>query len=322
MSKRKKSEIKIKEDDLSRPTSITTLEEPREWNFILELKEEIIGLVLKQSKEWVEFEDNIADGYRFFVLGSFTRLLISELIIDGHLELLSGDGVEWFESTLQRVAYAALFREGIPFKTKPIKGRLPILLREYARVQREYAVYCARRENELVRPLKIQRISVQNFAPYGRGREFSEKDVEDYYKEKNSNIFYLDGSRYSGMSLWEGSGQPVELGRFVAYKTEFEAVASTTHKDTDELIVPDRPCILQIEASESSIDHFNGDLFLIPEGVPIYIKKGLPHHIPFGLTMGAFTSPVLFQVNPDTRQREVAKRVYKYKRVFLRWPKF
>lgn len=317
----KKNDIKnVSDKKVETPVDF---EEPREWENILEMKEELIALVIKQAKSWIELDENLPDGYRYLALGTFTRLLLSEIIIDGHIELLSGDGVEWFESTLKRVAYAASFREGIHMKpAAKFQGRMPHLLREYARIQREYAVYCSRGANELVRPLKIQRISVQTFSPYGKGREFSETDVEKFYKEKETETFYLDGQSYSGMSLWDGTAEPVEMGRFVAYQRDFELSEASSHNDTDELLVPDRPCILQIESFNENADYFNGDLFLIPEGVPVYIKKGLPHFMPFGLSLGAFTSPVLFQINRTTHQRDVSKRIYKFKRKFLRWPKF
>lgn len=303
---------------------VSAIEEPREWNAILEMKEELIALVIKQSKIWLDIDKNLPDGYRYFAIGSFTRLLISEIIIDGHIELLSGDGVEWFESTLKRACYAASFREGIPMKPSvDLQGsRMLNLLREYARAQRQYAVYCSRMTNELQRPLRIQRISVQTFAQYGIGREFNEALVERFYKDNRTKNFYLDGQRYSGMSLWDGAKEPVELGRLVSYQREFELSETTVHDDTDELIIPDRPCILQIEPVGEKEKFFNGDLFLIPEGLPIYIKKGQPHSVPFGLSLGAFTSPILFQVNSETRQRDVEKRTYDFARVFLKWPKF
>ncbi len=323
MSKQKKIQETEKTENLNEIPQENYLEEPREWNNILELKEELIALAIKQSKSFVEMDSNLPDGYRYLLLGTFTRLLLSEIIIDGHIELLAGDGIEWFENTVNKVAYATSFREGIQLTPSvKLQGRIINLLREYARAQREYAVFTTRGANELIRPLRIQRISVQSFAPYGKGREFNESDIEKFYKQQASSTFYLDGQRYSGMSLWEGSKAPVELGRFVASQRQFDLCECSIHKDTDELIVPDRPCIIQIESEDEKSDFFNGDLFLIPEGLPIYIKKNHPHSIPFGISLGAFTSPVLFQVNTDSRQRDVNKRVYNFKRKFLVWPKF
>ena len=151
-------------------------------------------------------------------------------------------------------------------------------------------------------PIRIWSGGSDRFLRYGRILEFSNRAVAGFFEGSTRPMYYVDG-KLTGIRL--GEEGLYEAGRIVVPWREPAIYVEDYHSGTSELLVPDGPVIMQVvHPDDDREEYFNGELFYIPRGVPLFIKKEIRHFAPLPVDRGMVTSPVVFRLATTTDQKD------------------
>jgi hypothetical protein len=164
-------------------------------------------------------------------------------------------------------------------------------------------------------PIRIWSGVSPRFQKYGVILELPDEEVTQFFNANPAPMYYVNG-QVTGLRL--GIEGAWEAGRIVMRQRPFSVYIEDFHGDTEEVLVPDKPTILQVDLPESPRQpYFNGELFYVPRGVVIYINRRVRHFAPMPVFPGATTSPVIFRLATTTDAKDFHHNNYKFVRRIL-----
>ena len=181
--------------------------------------------------------------------------------------------------------------------------------------QQSYAQCIARQGSDAPRPIRIWSGGSPRFGRYGKVLEFPDQTVTDVFAKGRPPIYYVDG-KVTGLRL--GEEGVFETGRIVVPARPPVVYIEDHHELTPELLVPDTPALIQVVAPEEDCEkYFNGELFYIPRGVPVFINCRMRHFLPLPLFSGMLTSPAVFRLATTTDAKDFHHVHFRFKRRVL-----
>lgn len=304
------------------------LAEPEVFRAVLATKLQLTRALNEHCHEIVGCDAGLIAAQKLGAFGCFLGLLMGEIAIDRSEEEFRRypNPAEWFDAVIWEnttTGRGVSLREGVSLYRK---GATPADLADaiggYWEAQRCYLEHC-RTFAGSPRPLRIQRFEDETFTPYGRSLALADDQV---FRE-----VLKDERFYTGGRVVVGEGQTWELGRLVTDKRQggsYYAVQCDSHRKTEEILVPDRDCILTVDRYREperdddgrlTLPCFEGEVFLLRGGHPVVINKGISHTAPtrFGYG-GALTTPVLFQRGTTVGEhRDIELVRFREHRLFL-----
>jgi hypothetical protein len=164
-------------------------------------------------------------------------------------------------------------------------------------------------------PIRIWSGASPRFKKYGVILELPDEEVTEFFRLNSAPVFYVNG-QITGLRI--GTGGVWEAGRIVMKNRPFSIYIEDFHRNTEEVLVPDKPTILQVDmpAAESR-PYFNGELFYVPRGVVIYINREVKHFAPLPVLTGATTSPVIFRLGTTGEAKDFHHNKFEFVRRIL-----
>ncbi len=164
-------------------------------------------------------------------------------------------------------------------------------------------------------PIRIWSGVSPRFKRYGVILELPDEEVTEFFRLDPAPVFYVNG-QVTGLRI--GSEGVWEAGRIVMKERPFSIYIEDFHHNTEEVLVPDKPTILQVDSpAAESRPYFNGELFYVPRGVVIYINREVRHFAPLPVLTGATTSPVIFRLATTTDAKDFHHNKFEFVRRIL-----
>ncbi len=274
---------------------------------VLQTKKQLIHALAEEHLNLVRFDAQGLPKLSYYsALKAFLEQTMADVVIDRTEDDFSrfATAQVWFWWSVNEITAdgkGVHLREGVRLHaTGQLSERVALALDHYWEAQKRYAESCRAQTPDHPRPLRIRAFNNETFAPYGSSLSLEDQLV---FKEIVAKERY-----YTGGQVTIGDGETWELGRLVADTRSggvFYAQQCDSHKRTDEVLVPDRTCVLTVSAYRTpqrdaqqglSLPYFDGDVFIVREGQPVVIHKGIMHTAPTRLGYsGTLTTPVLFR---------------------------
>lgn len=267
---------------------VSKLEEPRGLEDVIATKKKLINLINRELCNIISLPSKSC-GYKFHRQWATAFELLCEHIIrdDSPISL---SGVNGIQTTLDQVCRGVSLREGInitPLET--VSQDVVKSIHKFKEVQDPYRKYIQSLTDKDPRPIRIWSGESDKFTKYGK----------------------ITGLRLGEDGIYEAGRIIMPLRPQFIYMEDY-------HSKTPELLVPDGPSILQVVTTEDDREeYFNGELFYIQKGVPVYINKGIRHFAPLPLYSGVITSPVIFRLATTTDGKDFHHTKFHYKRRIL-----
>lgn len=274
---------------------------------VLQTKQQLIHVLAEEHLNLIQFDGQRVPKLSYYsALKAFLEQTMADVVIDRTEDDFArfSTAQAWFSWSVNEITAdgkGVHLREGVHLHaTGYLSARMVQALTEYWEAQKRYAEACLAWTPGQPRPLRIRAFNNQTFAAYGSSLSLEDQLV---FKEIVAKERY-----YTGGQVTIGDGETWELGRLVADTRSggvFYAQQCDSHKRTDEVLVPDRTCVLTVssyrvphrDAQQGlSLPYFDGDVFIVREGQPVVIHKGVMHTAPTRLGYsGTLTTPVLFR---------------------------
>jgi len=277
------------------------------YHAVLHTKQQLIHALADAHLSLIQFEDQRLPKMSYYsALKAFLEQTMADVVIDRTDQDFArfSTAQDWFLWSVNEITAdgkGVHLREGVHLHpTGFLADCMVQALNAYWEAQKRYWEDCLTCTPEQPSPLRIRAFNNQTFAPYGSSLSLEDQLV---FKEILAKERY-----YTGGQVTIGDGETWELGRLVADTRSggvFYAQQCDSHKRTDEVLVPDRTCVLTVSSYRVpqrdpdqglSLPYFEGDVFIVREGQPVVIRKGVMHTAPTRLGYsGTLTTPVLFR---------------------------
>jgi len=301
------------------PTELTSetrelLKEPQELERLFDAKQQLIEMVDANIGLIVETPRTGARRNRFSAWITTYELLLAQIIRDD--SPISTKGTDGIQQTIDEVCKGASLREDLPIS--PPEAEYPPFIKGVQNLkaaQDNYRRYISGLTPQDPNPIIIWSGASPRFDKYGKILEIPDQAVIDFFRKKSLLLFYVDGHK-TGLRI--GEDGVWEAGRLVMNGRPLEIYMQDYHEKTEEVLVPDKPTILQVESpTAEQRGYFNGELFYVPRGVVVYLKRNVRHFAPLPLLPGATTSPVIFRLATTTDEKDFHHQQFKYARRIL-----
>jgi len=290
------------------------LEEPEELGSLFEAKQELIKIVDKALEKIINIPKTGLRRNRFSAWLTTYELLLANIIRDD--SPLAEKGAAGLKETLESVCTGASLREFMTIT--PIgEGHVPFVdgVGRLKIAQDKYKSVIASASSLAPNPIRIWSGASPKFKKYGVILELPDEEVTEFFRLNSAPIFYVNG-KITGLRI--GTEGVWEAGRIVMKNRPFSIYIEDFHRNTEEVLVPDKPTILQVDmpAAESR-PYFNGELFYVPRGVVIYLNKEVKHFAPLPVLTGATTSPVIFRLGTTAEAKDFHHHKFEFVRRIL-----
>jgi len=290
------------------------LEEPEELGSLFEAKQELIKIVDKALEKIINIPKTGLRRNRFSVWLTTFELLLANIIRDD--SPLAEKGAAGLKETLESVCTGASLREFMTI-TPIAEGHVPFVdgVGRLKIAQDKYKSVIASASSLAPNPIRIWSGASPKFKKYGVILELPDEEVTEFFRLNSAPIFYVNG-KITGLRI--GTEGVWEAGRIVMKNRPFSIYIEDFHRNTEEVLVPDKPTILQVDmpAAESR-PYFNGELFYVPRGVVIYLNKEVKHFAPLPVLTGATTSPVIFRLGTTAEAKDFHHHKFEFVRRIL-----
>lgn len=290
------------------------LEEPEELGSLFEAKQELIKIVDKALEKIINIPKTGLRRNRFSAWLTTFELLLANIIRDD--SPLAEKGAAGLKETLESVCTGASLREFMTI-TPIAEGHVPFVdgVGRLKIAQDKYKSVIASASSLAPNPIRIWSGASPKFKKYGVILELPDEEVTEFFRLNSAPIFYVNG-KITGLRI--GTEGVWEAGRIVMKNRPFSIYIEDFHRNTEEVLVPDKPTILQVDmpAAESR-PYFNGELFYVPRGVVIYLNKEVKHFAPLPVLTGATTSPVIFRLGTTAEAKDFHHHKFEFVRRIL-----
>ena len=290
------------------------LEEPEELNSLFEVKQDLLKIIDEALGKIINIPESGLRRNRFSAWLTTYELLLANIIRDD--SPLAEKGTAGLKETLESVCIGGSLREFMTI-TPVAEKYVPFIdgVRRLKIAQDKYRSVIASGSPLAPNPIRIWSGASPRFQRYGVILELPDEEVAEFFRLNSAPVFYVNG-QITGLRI--GSGGVWEAGRIVMKNRPFSIYIEDFHHNTEEVLVPDKPTILQVDipAAESR-PYFNGELFYIPRGVIIYINREVKHFAPLPVLTGATTSPVIFRLGTTTEAKDFHHNRFKFVRRIL-----
>jgi len=290
------------------------LEEPEELSSLFEAKQDLIKIVDEALEKIINIPETGLRRNRFSAWLTTYELLLANIIRDD--SPLAEKGTAGLKETLDSVCIGASLREFMPI-TPVAKSYVPFIdgVSRLKIAQDKYRSVIASGSPLAPNPIRIWSGASPRFKKYGVILELPDEEVAEFFRLNSAPVFYVNG-QITGLRI--GTEGVWEAGRIVMKNRPFSVYIEDFHRNTEEVLVPDKPTILQVDmpAAESR-PYFNGELFYVPRGVVIYINREVKHFAPLPVLTGATTSPVIFRLGTTGEAKDFHHNKFEFARRIL-----
>jgi len=290
------------------------LAEPEELGALFEAKQNLIKIVDEALEKIVHIPETGLRRNRFSAWLTTYELLLANIIRDD--SRLAEKGTTGLKETLESVCIGASLRECITIN--PVAKRYVPFTDGVSRLksaQDKYSSVIASTPSFAPNPIRIWSGASPRFRKYGVVLELPDEEVAEFFRLNSAPIFYVDG-KVTGLRI--GTEGVWEAGRIVMKSRPFSIYIEDFHRNTEEVLVPDKPTILQVDMPAAELrPYFNGELFYVPRGVVIYINREVKHFAPLPVLTGATTSPVIFRLGTTGEAKDFHHHKFEFVRRIL-----
>lgn len=290
------------------------LEEPEELTCLFEAKQALIKIVDEALEKIINIPETDIRRNRCSAWLTTYELLLANIIRDD--SPLAEKGTSGLKETLKSVCIGASLREFMtitPAAERYVPFRDGVSRLKVA--QDKYKSVVVSDSPQAPNPIRIWSGASPRFKRYGVILELPDEEVTEFFKLNSAPVFYVNG-QVTGLRL--GNEGVWEAGRIVMKSRPFSVYIEDFHHNTEEILVPDKPTILQAESpTAESRPYFNGELFYVPRGVVIYINREVRHFAPLPVLTGATTSPVIFRLATTTDAKDFHHNKFEFVRRIL-----
>ena len=290
------------------------LEEPEELNSLFEVKQDLIKIVDEALEKIINIPETGLRRNRFSAWLTAYELLLANIIRDD--SPIAEKGAAGLKETLESVCVGASLREFMTIT--PVAERYVPFINGVSRLkiaQDKYRSVIASASSLAPNPIRIWSGASPRFKKYGVILELPDEEVAEFFRLNSAPVFYVNG-QITGLRI--GKEGVWEAGRIVMKNRPFSIYIEDFHRNTEEVLVPDKPTILQVDmpAAESR-PYFTGELFYVPRGVVIYINREVKHFAPLPVLTGATTSPVIFRLGTTAEAKDFHHSKFEFVRRIL-----
>jgi len=290
------------------------LEGPEELNRLFEAKQALIKIIDEALEKIINIPQADLRRNKFSAWLTTYELLLANIVRDD--SPLAEKGTAGLKETLDLVCTGASLREFMTI-TPAAKEYAPFSdgVSRLKGAQDRYRSVVASAPPQAPNPIRIWSGTSPRFQRYGVILELPDEEVTEFFRLDSAPVFYVNG-QVTGLRI--GSEGVWEAGRIVMKERPFSIYIEDFHHNTEELLVPDKPTILQAESPTAEPrPYFNGDLFYVPRGVVIYINREVRHFAPLPVLTGATTSPVIFRLATTTDAKDFHHDKFEFARRIL-----
>ena len=290
------------------------LEEPEELNSLFEVKQDLIKIVDEALEKIINIPETGLRRNRFSAWLMAYELLLANIIRDD--SPIAEKGAAGLKETLESVCVGASLREFMTIT--PVAERYVPFINGVSRLkiaQDKYRSVIASASSLAPNPIRIWSGAFPRFKKYGVILELPDEEVAEFFRLNSAPVYYVNG-QITGLRI--GTQGVWEAGRIVMKNRPFSIYIEDFHRNTEEVLVPDKPTILQVDmpAAESR-PYFTGELFYVPRGVVIYINREVKHFAPLPVLTGATTSPVIFRLGTTAEAKDFHHSKFEFVRRIL-----
>lgn len=290
------------------------LEEPEELIRLFEAKQALIKIVDEALEKIINIPEAGLRRNRCSAWLTTYELLLAHIIRDD--SPLAEKGAAGLKEALESVCAGASLREFMAI-TPAAEKYVPFSdgVSRLKSAQDRYRSVVASAPPQAPNPIRIWSGASPRFKRYGVILELPDEEVTEFFRADPAPVFYVNG-QVTGLRI--GSEGVWEAGRIVMKERPFSIYIEDFHHNTEEVLVPDKPTILQVDSPTAEPrPYFNGELFYVPRGVVIYINREVRHFAPLPVLTGATTSPVIFRLATTTDAKDFHHNKFEFVRRIL-----
>ena len=290
------------------------LEEPEELNRLFEAKQALVKIIDEALEKIINIPESGLRRNRCSAWLTIYELLLANIIRDD--SPLAEKGAAGLKEALESVCAGASLREFMTI-TPAAEKYVPFSdgVSKLKSAQDKYRSVVAAAPPQAPNPIRIWSGASPRFKKYGVILELPDEEVAEFFRLDPAPVFYVNG-QVTGLRI--GSEGVWETGRIVMKERPFSIYIEDFHHNTEEVLVPDKPTILQAESpTPEPRPYFNGELFYVPRGVIIYINREVRHFAPLPVLTGATTSPVIFRLATTTDAKDFHHNKFEFVRRIL-----